>query len=377
MALPTFQTQIPAGFIDLGLGDPSFLLLPLDMIRDAAQARLSLGENSFLQYGAEQGYGPFREALANFLSTGYGFDVRAETLLATNGISSALNLICGLFTETGDTVFVEDPTYFLALHIFTDHKLNLVSIPTDESGLDIDALEQTLKVSRPKFLYIVPTFQNPSGRTLTQERRDRLVELSRQYDFLLVADEVYQFLSYTQTPPKSFAAYTDAENVVALGSFSKILAPGLRLGWLHAHPRRMQTFTGCGLLDSGGGMNPFTSAIVAEAVESGRLGKNIARLNEVYGRRVKVMDAALRQYLPQLTYSVPHGGYFFWARLPEGMDASALREKTAPFKVDFRPGIKFSSVGGLRDHIRLGFAFYEADDIVEGVARLAKCLNSR
>ena len=375
--LPAQQTQIPEGFIDLGLGDPPSSLLPLDVIQNAGQVTLAQNNNSFLQYGAEQGYGPFRMALADFLGTGCGFPVKPENLLTTNGISSALDLICDLFTETGDTIFVEEPTYFLALHIFSDHKLKIVPIQTDESGLVIESLEENLKTIRPKFLYIIPAFQNPTGHTLTQSRRDRLVELSKEYNFMIVADEVYQFLSYTHQPPKSFASYTDVENVIALGSFSKILAPGLRLGWLHAHPEKMKAFTGCGLLDSGGGLNPFTSAIVTEILESGELDKNIGRLRLIYGERLKVMDEALRRHLPQLKYTIPHGGYFFWVQLPDGMDASKLRAKTSAFKVDFRPGVKFSSRNQLRDHIRMGFAFYEPEKIKEGITRFANCLMSK
>ena len=371
------QTQIPEGFIDLGLGDPPPSLLPLDVIQNAAQVILAQNNNSFLQYGVEQGYGPFRVALSNFLSIGCGFPVQPENLLTTNGISGALDLICDLFTETGDTIFVEEPTYFLALRIFSDHKLKIIPIQTDESGLIIEALQEKLGTIRPKFLYIIPTFQNPTGHTLTQSRRDRLVELSKEYDFMIVADEVYQFLSYTQQPPKSFASYTDIENIITLGSFSKILAPGLRLGWLHAHPEKMKAFTGCGLLDSGGGLNPFTSAIVTEILESGELDKNIGRLKSIYGERLKVMDEALRQYLPQLKYTIPHGGYFFWVQLPDGMDASELRARTPAFKVDFRPGIKFSSQNQLRDYIRMGFAFYEPAKIREGIMRFANCLKSK
>jgi DNA-binding transcriptional MocR family regulator len=211
---------------------------------------------------------------------------------------------------------------------------------------------------------------------LTQERREQLVDLSKEYGFIIVADEVYHFLNYTQTLPKPFAAYTDIENIIALGSFSKILAPGLRLGWLQAHPEKIKRFVGCGLLDSGGGLNPFTSAIVRGVIESGGLEKNIAKLKDIYGSRVKVMDEALRQHLPQLTYTVPQGGYFFWVRLPDRMDASALREQAKSFKVDFRPGIKFSSRGGLRDYIRIGFAFYESEAIEEGLSRLKGCLDS-
>jgi DNA-binding transcriptional MocR family regulator len=375
-ALPIVQNQIPAGFIDLGLGDPPLSLLPLDLIRHAAQARLSQNDNSFLQYGAEQGDGYFRASLADFLIRGYGFAVRPESLFVTNGVSNALDLICNLFTKPGDTIFVEEPTYFLALRIFEDHDLRVVSIETDEDGLNIASLADRLAESRPKFLYLIPAFQNPTGRTLTEERRDQLVPLSKAHGFIIVADEVYQLLNYTTTPPKSFAAYVENDNIIALGSFSKILAPGLRLGWLHAHPETIRRFTTCGLLDSGGGLNPFTSAIVRGVIESGGLEKNIARLRDVYGARIKVMDEALRRHLPQLTYNVPHGGYFFWARLPNQMDASLLRGKAKEFKVDFRPGIKFSGRGELRDYIRIGFAFYDAEEIEEGLMRLGQCLGA-
>src|SRR5262245_17717278 len=244
--LPTIQNQPPPGVIDLGLGDPLFSLLPRDLIREAAQTRLSQSDHSFLQYGAEQGDGYFRLALADFLGQGYGFDVKPESLFVTNGISKALDLICTLFTQAGDTIFVEEPTYFLALRIFADHHLNVVSIDTDQNGLVVEALEEKLAEFRPKLLYLIPTFQNPTGTTLPQERRDRHVQLAQEYNFIIAADEVYHLLGYAQKPPKSFASYTNVDNVISLGSFSKILAPGLRLGWLHAHPEKIKRFNTCG-----------------------------------------------------------------------------------------------------------------------------------
>ncbi len=229
---------------------------------------------------------------------------------------------------------------------------------------------------RPKFLYLIPTFQNPSGQTLTEERRQQLLALARDTDLLLVADEVYQFLNYTVQPPHSFGAYTDDELVISLGSFSKILAPGLRLGWLQAHPTIIQRLAGSGLLDSGGGMNPFTSAIVRGVIESGDLQQNIAHLQEVYVGRIQATDAALREYLPEAEYALPDGGYFFWLRLP-GIDTLKLRERAAAHQVDFRPGSLFSTDGfGLREYLRLGFSFYDSDQITEGVKRLAVCLRA-
>jgi 2-aminoadipate transaminase len=372
--LPIIQNQPPSDVIDLGLGDPPLSLLPFELIRDAAQRQLAQNNRSFLQYGAEQGDGHFIHALENFLTQGYGFEVKSESLFITNGISNALDLICTLFTQTGDTIFVEEPTYFLALRIFADHHLNVLSIDTDENGLNPAALEEKLAEHRPRFLYLIPTFHNPTGATLTEERRDRLVQLAKEHDFRIVADEVYHLLSYAGQPPTSFAAYTNAEHILSLGSFSKILAPGLRLGWLLAHPKTIKRFTACGLLDSSGGLNPFTSAMIRDVIESGGLENNIKTLTEIYHSRLKVLDSALRQHLPQLDYVTSQGGYFLWPRLPSHINANELRKKAPTFKVDFRPGTLFSSRNGLENYMRLCFVHYEEDQIKEGILRLKECL---
>jgi 2-aminoadipate transaminase len=370
--LQTIQTPIASDFIDLGTGDPQLNLLPLELIRDAATHRLGLGEREYLQYGLEQGDGYFRDALAKFLSARYGIHVSHEDLFTTSGISSALALLCTLFTKPGDTIFVEEPSYFLALRIFADYGLRVASIRTDEAGLVIDDLVTALKESTPKFLYIVPTFQNPSGHTLSQERREHLVEIAKNHDFLILADEVYQFLSYTQTPPQSFGAYIASEHVISLGSFSKILAPGLRLGWLQTHSSIMHRIITCGMLDSGGGMNPFTSAIVRSLIENGGLEKNISALQTVLGNRVQVMSALLRKHIPQAQFTAPHGGYFFWLHIPS-MDMRELRRKAQSQKVDLRPGILFSSQKRLMDHFRLSVSFYDVPQLEEGILRLKRC----
>jgi len=375
MRLQTIQTQIPAGFIDLGAGDPQLDLLPLDLLRDAAQGRLSQKDNTFLQYGMEQGDGYFRVALAKFLTPRYGFPVLPEDLFVTSGISAALDLLCTLFTKPRDTIFVEEPSYFLALRIFADHGLHVVSIQTDEAGLVIKDLIQALKTHRPKFIYVIPTFQNPSGATLSQDRREQLVSIAQEHGFLIFADEVYQFLNYTKTPPKSFSAAIDSKHVISLGSFSKILAPGLRLGWMHAHSSILKKIIACGTLDSGGGMNPFTSAIVRSVIESGGLEKNISNLVDVLGNRVKAMDESLRGHIPRAVFTTPHGGYFFWLRLP-GFDTQELQRKAQSHQVGLRAGIRFSSQSGLRDYMRLSVSFYDENEIEEGIVRLKNALRS-
>ena len=369
------QSYVPPGVIDLGLGDPQFSLLPLDLMRRAATERLGQNDLEFLQYGANQGDGTFRQSLAKFLSHGYGFPARPESLFITSGASMGLHLICTLFTQPGDTIFVEEPTYFLALRIFADHYLRLTPIRTDENGLVIESLEEKLSESHPKFLYIIPTYQNPTGHTLPPERRKRLVNLSRKHDFLVIADEVYHFLSYSNQPPRPFAANTESGNIISLGSFSKILAPGLRLGWMQTNEKIIQRCINSGLLDSGGGMNPFTSAIVDRVLVNGTLDQNITKLKTVYRTRIAVMDAALRQHLTGIEYTLPQGGYFFWIHLPYGINAIELQRRAKAFKVDFRPGALFSCQGGMQDYLRLSFVFYEVDELEQGVLRIKKTLD--
>ena len=302
-----------------------------------------------------------------------------EDIFITAGISSALDLLCTLFTQAGDTIFVEGTTYFVAPKIFADHHLKIVPIVMDENGLMIESLEENLKRSKPKFLYTIPIHHNTTGSTLTDARRARLIALAQQFDFLILADEVYQLLSYTDDSPKPFAAYTGAntENIISLGSFSKILAPGLRLGWIQAQRQRIKRLVTSGLLDSGGGMNPFTSAIIRSVMECGDLEKHVHQLINTYHPRLQKMDSLLRQHLTDLTYIVPKGGYFFWLRLPRQIDAIELRQQAKTFKVDFRQGPLFSSEGGSRNYIRLCFAHYDEEHIEEGILRLKECLETR
>lgn len=373
--LQTTQVSIPPDVIDLGLGNPPAALLPLDLLQQGAQACFARSDPACLQYGAEAGDGYFRLALAKFLTQACGFPVGMDSLFVTSGASSGLDLLCTLYTQPGDVIFVEEPSYFLALRIFRDHGLRLVSIQTDETGLVIEDLRQKLTEHRPALLYTIPTHQNPSGRTLAPKRRDALARLSREHGFLVAADEVYHLLSYGNSPPRPLSDYAQTGNIVSVNSFSKILAPGLRLGWIQAAPAVIQRLSQCGLLDSGGGMNPFTSAIVRGLIEDGGLSGNIARLKDIYGGRIPAVEAILRRHLHQAEYERPQGGYFFWVRLP-GVDTQALQEKARAFKVDLRPGVRFSSQGGLNDYFRLCFAYYDVDEIEQGIMRLARCLHN-
>lgn len=377
MILPTTQSETPAGVIDFGLGHPAADLLPRSILQQAAAQRLAGPDANLLQYGLEQGDGYFRLALAEFLRRHGVGPVGYEDLFVTCGASLALDLICTLYTQPGDTVLVEEPTYFLALRIFADHRLRVVSVACDEAGLRLDALEEALAQERPALLYLIPTHQNPSGATLPLARRQRLVELAGAHDFLIVADEVYHLLSYGAPPPPAMSSFGGSGHVLSLGSFSKILAPGLRLGWVQAAPAHIERLVGSGLLDSGGGLNPFTSALVRVALEEGWQDDYLARLKSTYRARIGVLGAALRRELGDRAHFVePEGGYFFWLRLAEGVDGAALLARAAEVGVGFRPGVRFSGRDGLRNYLRLSFAFYEEAQLAEGAARLGRLLGS-
>ncbi|MCB0211869.1 MAG: PLP-dependent aminotransferase family protein [Anaerolineae bacterium] len=378
ISLQTTQTNIPPNMIDLGIGQPSPTLLPLDVMQKAVQHRLQQGDPSLLAYGAEQGDGYFRLALAKFLTKGYAIPVDADSLFVTSGASQALDLICTLCTKPGDTVFVEEPSYFLALRIFADHGLHVVGLPMDGDGLDIAVLAEKLTEYRPQFLYTVPTHHNPSSLTLSAERRQQLVELSEQHGFFIVADEVYQLLGFDAAPPPPLINYDRSGTVLSIGSFSKILAPGLRLGWLQARPQVLEPFINCGLLDSGGGLNPFTSGIVRSVLELDLLSDYVDKLKTVYRHRAKILSAALRRQLSETAvFDEPTGGFFIWLRFPETIDLATLLPELIHQHVRVQPGVKFSAQGRLRNCARLCFAYYDAEALAEGVNRLAQVVTKK
>jgi DNA-binding transcriptional MocR family regulator len=374
-AVQVTQFVMREGVIDLGIGHPSISLLPLDLLTEAAAHRLGQGDASPLQYGAAFGNGYFRLALADFLSAGYGSPIAGEELFITSGASQALELVCACFTRPGDTIFVEEPTYFAALEVFRDHDVEIIGIPTDAAGLDVDALEQKLASRRPAILYTIPTFHNPSATTLPAERRARLVELSKAHGFLVVADEVYHLLYFDDPPPPPLAAHIGSGTVLSIGSFSKLLAPGLRLGWIQGAPPLLDRLAGMGLVKSGGGLSPFLSSLVLSALELGLLDEHLIRLRGSYRRRAKALVSALRESLStQVTCAEPQGGFFVWLSLTGGADADALLAEAVRHGVAFKSGSTFSTSGAQRERLRLSFSFYEREELIEAVARLTQLI---
>ena len=382
-ALPSLLISIPDGVLDLGWGHPSPHLHPTEALQIASERVLSQQSAVPLQYGAVQGFGPLLEGLADFLSSqdAYGnLPVDPGSLFLIAGASQGIDLAATIFAQSGDTVFVEEPTYYLIGRIFLDHGLKVVGVPTDREGLDIDALEMMLLDGhRPRLLYVIPAYQNPTGATLTLQRRRRLIRLAQQYGFAILADEVYQLLHYGPPPPPPLATMDDTPGgcVVSLGSFSKILAPGLRLGWVHSSPAIIRRFIDSGVAASGGGLSHFAAAMAQATLDLGLLQENLTNLRRVYTMRRDVVAGILSTDLAgQVDFHEPDGGYFFWLTLADGVDADELLPIAQEAGVSYRPGTAFSSIGAFRDSLRISFSLYDVGDLAEALSRLGQVIRS-
>ena len=381
--LPSLLISIPEGVLDLGWGHPSPHLHPTEALQIASERVLSQQTAVPLQYGAVQGFGPLLEGLAEFLSSrdAYGnLPVDSKSLFLTAGASQGVDLATTVFAQSGDTVFVEEPTYYLIGRIFLDHGLKVVGVPTDNDGLDVDSLELMLRDGhRPRLIYVIPAYQNPTGATLTAQRRYRLIQLAQRYGFTIIADEVYQLLHYGPPPPPPLVTMDDTANgcVVSLGSFSKILAPGLRLGWIHASPGLIQRFVDSGVAASGGGLSHFAAAIAHATLDLGLLQDNIANLRRTYAMRRDAVARILSTDLAgQVDFDKPDGGYFFWLTLSGAVDADELLPIAQKAGVSYRPGTAFSSGGLFRDRLRISFSLYDVGDLAEALNRLGQAIRS-
>jgi 2-aminoadipate transaminase len=361
-------------------GLPAPEVFPVTEMEAAAQRVLEQHGAAALQYSPTEGYRPLRELVARHMRR-YGIKVTPDHVLITTGSQQALDLIGKLLINPGDRILTEEPTYLGALQAFTSYQAEYVTVPIDDDGLQIDRLEEALRVG-PKFLYILPNFQNPSGVTLSLERRRRLVELANTYGTPIVEDDPYGQLRYEgeHLPP---LVKLDAEfhrsgngengftgNVLYLSTLSKTLAPGLRVGWIVAPQeeihRLVQMKQGTDLHTS-----TFTQVLAYETARGGFLDRHVRDIRKVYGeRRGAMLEALERHFPPQVHWTRPQGGLFLWVRLPRGFDAAQLLEQALQEKVAFVPGASFFPAGGGDETLRLNFSYCTPKVIEEGIRRL-------
>ena len=392
--LPDIQLALRPGIVEMRWGNPDPALLPVDDIARAADLALRRDGPRALAYGAEQGPRRLLEPLAAWLAGQEGRAVSPTEIFVTGGVSQGLDLLCTLLTRPGDAILVQSPVYHLALRIFADHGLELVPVASDDLGLRVDDLAALLKAlpgegRTARFLYLVPTFCNPTGISLAAERRAALVRLAEAHGLTILEDDVYRELWYDSSPPAPLQRSAAAGTVIRLGSFSKILAPGLRLGWLIAAPEMVARCVSSGLLDSGGGVNHFTAHAAAAYLDLGLLDGHIERLRTAYReRRDALLDGLARFMPPHCRWTAPGGGFFIWVQLPEGYDSSTLLPIAEQAGVSYVPGARFCTGGGGERHtapaataggcrcLRLAFSLLSAAELAEGARRLGEVIHN-
>ncbi|MDW8327037.1 MAG: PLP-dependent aminotransferase family protein [Anaerolineales bacterium] len=378
---PSTQLTLRPGFIEFIWGQPDPDLLPVDALRRITPEALNRFGAEALAYGAAAGAGPLLAWIADRIRTREGVPISLEELTGSAGNSDALDQICTLFTRPGDVALVESPTYHLALRIMLDHGLDLRPVRLDEHGLDVAALEATLAALRaegktPRLLYTIPTFHNPMGLSLSQERRRVLVTLAEREGFLIVEDDVYRELVYDGEAPPSLWSLAPRGPVLRLGSFAKSLAPGLRLGFISGHPEHIRRIVDSGLRDSGGGVNHYTAMVVGALCAAGEFEKQVERLRAEYRARRDALLDALAEFMPAgVTWTKPAGGFFVWVTLPDELDAAALLPAAEARRVSYIPGARFCPDGGGRNALRLAFSLHKPPELVEGVRRLAQIID--
>lgn len=369
--------------ITLVFGHPDPDTLPVDDLRAAADVVLQSAQARLaLAYGPEQGNSTLIEYLVSKLNREEGLGLTRDNLMIVSGSTAAIDMIARLYARGGSVVLVEAPTYHDALRVFRDHGIELRSVPIDEDGPIIETLEAQLAALRreaksPRLLYTIPDFQNPTGTTISVARREAILKLAREHGFLIVEDDVYRDLIFEGETPPSFYTLANGQGVLRIGSFSKILAPGLRVGWLIAEPEHIRRCVECGVMQMGGGASQFAANVVAEYCRAGRLESHIARLRQVYRYRRETMLQALERHMPAgVTWTRPRGGFFVWLTLPEGMNVNLLREAASAHGVFFVPGPGFFANGGGERNLRLAFSFASPTEIEQGVIILANSLRA-
>ncbi|MHB0869013.1 MAG: aminotransferase-like domain-containing protein [Chloroflexota bacterium] len=359
--------------ISLAGGYPAAELFPVDAFREAFDVALADDARSTLQYGLSEGYLPLRGFLADRMSQ-FGVAASPEELLITNGSQQGLDLLARLFVDPGSTVVVENPSYVGGLEAFNGYQARYLVVPTDEEGMQVDRLEEALAAGkvRPRLIYALPNFQNPSGATLSLARRRRLLELSYRYGIPILEDDPYGELRYEGKALPSLKSMDSEGHVIYLGTFSKILVPGLRLGWVLASSEVVQR------LVEGKQASDLCTSYVAqratyEVCRMEILDRHIGRMRQVYRRRRDTMLRALARELPASAgWSRPRGGLFLWVTLPEEVNTGAMLDDAVREKVAYVPGSAFNPHGQPTSSLRLNFSSASPSQIEEGIRRLGR-----
>jgi 2-aminoadipate transaminase len=361
-----------------GFPDPSSL--PKGDVVEATRMALERDGEWALQYGASRGYARLVDELLIKLRRDQGIEATEENLLITNGASQGLDLLTQALCDPGDVVISEEPTWSGAVQTFRAAGAEVVTVPLDAHGTDVDALERELKRLQSegraaKIFYTIPNFQNPTGVTTPLERRRRIVQLAHQYGFVVVEDDAYSDLRYRGERVPTIYSLDDQGMVAYLSTFSKIMAAGVRLGWVVASPQLIGTLAS---LKAEGGTSPFAGAVAAEFCASGTLVEHVAELTAIYSSRHDAMLKTLNATMPdRVKWTDPDGGFFVWVDLPDGVSATKLAAAAREQGVEFLPGTACHFHGGGDQTLRLSYSFADEAQIEQGIAILADLIRAQ
>lgn len=343
-----------------------------NIVEEAAAAAAMRSEG--LQYGPLYGLTDLRDAVVAYLAQD-GVSAERENILIVNGAKHGLDLACRVFIEPGDAMIVTGPTYMTALSIMKTHEVEFVVVSQDDNGMKVDELEETLVARRksgrplPKLLFDVPDFHNPTGITLSIERRQKLVQLAIEYGFRVLEDDPYRRVRFEGTSIAPIKSFDIGNHVIGLGTVSKILAPGLRIGWVNASPEIIGRMAA---QKCDHGTNPFVQRIVAQLFLNRKVDEHIERVKRTLRVHRDTMVEAIREHLPGSKVDVPHGGYFLWVRLPDEVDADQLVQRAGELKVEVNPGRLSFAGPAPGQFIRLAYSFCDPTEIRAGIARLGE-----
>lgn len=373
------------GIISFAGGFPDSAMFDVEGIREASALALSKEPGAALQYGATEGYNPLREQLALFMAAKGVKNLTAEGLIVTTGSQQALDLVAKTLLNPNDVALVEAPTFLATIQCFRLYGPQVLGVPIDAHGVQVDKLEAMIQQHKPKLVYIIPTFGNPSGALLTKERRLKILQLAVQYKTIVIEDDPYGDLYFGEAPPPSMLALSDQvpgsrDWLVHCGSLSKVLSPGLRVGWMVAPPDLLARATMCKQF-SDAHTSTFAQATAAQYLLSGRMPATLNTVRRVYAERAQAMDKALQRELGDaLTYTAPQGGLFFWANLTDKngavKDGNAFAKSAIEKGVAFVPGAPFFANDPDLSSIRLSFATADVAKIEEGITRLGQALKA-
>jgi 2-aminoadipate transaminase len=368
-------------------GMPAPELFPLKEVEEACVKVLRENGPSALQYSITEGYVPLREFIVEKMSR-YGIKANVDNVLITTGSQQGMDLVAKVLVDPGDVIIVEAPTFVGALQSWRSYQASFAGVPLDDEGLMVDLLEERMVETHPKFMYVLPNFQNPGGVTLTRERREKVVGLAHQYGVPVLEDDPYGELRFEGEHIEPLVVISASRNgldsdgyfkgdVIYMSTFSKTVAPGLRMGWVVAPveviKKLVQAKQGVDLHTS-----TFDQMMVYEVVADGFLDEHVKEIRKMYRQRRDAMLAAMEKHFPsEATWTHPKGGLFLWVTLPEGVDCLDLIKEAVENKVAFVPGTAFYADGSGHDALRLTFATCSVDMIDEGIKRLGKVMAKR